>query len=84
MKIWVCFEDKTMDLNTIGGFVYTEEHGMCSWIGETVALWAKFDTTPARQIPIGLLRQHLIEALPREDENKPDGFIRAIAFRVKQ
>ena len=73
----------SINLDSIGGFVYTEENGMCSWVGETIALWAKFDTDPPKKVAIGLLRKHLIAALPRVDDVRPDvGYIKAKAFKI--
>lgn len=69
-----------MDLQDVGAFVESEIHGMCSWLGETMSVWAKFDCDPAT-VPLGHLRAHLVEALPAVGD-KPEGFIRATAFQL--
>ncbi len=72
-----------MDIEKIAGFVATEIHGMCSWTGETINVWAKFDCDP-RVIPLGKLREHLVSAVRREPGGeKPEGFISATAFISK-
>ena len=72
-----------MDIEKIGGFVYTEIHGMCTWIGGTVNIWAKFDSDPSK-ISLRCLRKHLVEVKPMERYGgRPEGYISATAFILK-
>ena len=59
---------------------------MCSWIGDTVAVWARFDIEYPQHIPIGFLRQHLVEAITREvaSERPSPWFWAAICLKAKQ
>jgi hypothetical protein len=57
---------------------------MCSWFGETLAVWARFDVEYPQEIPMGLLRSHLVEAIPRERgaDRPAAGFWAAICFKA--
>jgi hypothetical protein len=78
-------EVKSVNLDSIGGIVSTELHGMCSWMGETVTFWGRFDCNgdQLRRIPLVPLRKHLIDAVDAEGE-RPEGYIRCTAFARPQ
>ncbi len=57
---------------------------MCSWVGETLAVWARFDVDYPQEIPMGRLRPHLVEAIRRERgaDRPAAGFWAAICFKA--
>lgn len=71
-------------LDQLGALAGSEVHGLSSWFGSTVTIWARFDC-PAKSVPLSEARKHLVEAKTRmNDSLRPDGFIWAIAFTKEQ
>jgi hypothetical protein len=56
---------------------------MCSWAGETVAAWAKFDVEWPQELPISRMREHIVEAIPRGLATRPGpDFWAVICFKA--
>ena len=73
-------QHRPVPLDTIGGFVYTELHGTCSWIGHAKSVYAKFDVDPA-SLRLLQLYKHVVEVYEREgDDSDMPGFIKAIVL----
>jgi hypothetical protein len=72
-------------LDQLGGIVAYKDAGsqhwaLSSWCGETVHALVRLDVTD--RPPIGLLREHIIEAVPMaHDDDVPDGWLGVIAFK---
>lgn len=57
---------------------------MCSWLGETVAAWAKFDVECPQELPISRMREHIVEAMPRGLAERPGpDFWKVICFKAR-
>lgn len=72
-----------MDMNNIGAIVATDAHGSCSWLGEAVAFFGRFDADPTT-FHIGQARMHLVDAIEEKRGDKcPDGYMHCIALKCE-
>ncbi len=75
---------KNVSKDKIGAFVATELHGMCSWSGETVSLWVKFDCD-VRSLCFSQLNDRIVDAVVNEENSeRPEGYMWTIAFVKKE